>query len=74
MAMTDKVTWKSVILLLTLDQVAYAYRSLIASSRITLIMAKLNYMNKFQLNVLPSDKLLDWSKLKAFADDKINIT
>ena len=24
------------------------------------------------LNSLPNDKFLDWSKLKAFADDKIN--
>ena len=23
---------------------------------------------------LPNDKILDWSKLKAFADDKINVT
>ena len=26
-----------------------------------------------QFNSLPNDKLLDWSKLKAFADDKINV-
>ena len=26
------------------------------------------------LNQLPDDKLLDWSKLKAFADDKLNVT
>ena len=26
------------------------------------------------LNALPNDKILDWSKLKAFADDKINVT
>ena len=25
------------------------------------------------LNFLPNDKMLDWSKLKAFADDKINV-
>ena len=29
-------------------------------------------MDKF--NSLPNDKSLDWSKLKAFADDKINVT
>ena len=23
---------------------------------------------------LPNDKILDWSKLKAFAEDKINVT
>ena len=26
------------------------------------------------INSLPNDKFLDWSKLKAFADDKINVT
>ena len=26
------------------------------------------------LNPLPNNKFLDWSKLKAFADDKINVT
>ena len=26
------------------------------------------------LNSLPNDRFLDWSKLKAFADDKINVT
>ena len=26
------------------------------------------------VNPLPNDKSLDWSKLKAFADDKINVT
>ena len=26
------------------------------------------------LNPLPNDKLLDWSKLKALADDQINVT
>ena len=25
------------------------------------------------INSLPNDKILDWSKLKAFADDKINV-
>ena len=25
------------------------------------------------INTLPNDKILDWSKLKAFADDKINV-
>ena len=27
----------------------------------------------FQLNSLPNDKILDWSKLKALADDNINL-
>ena len=27
-----------------------------------------------ELDSLPNDKILDWSKLKAFADDKINVT
>ena len=26
------------------------------------------------LNPLPNHKILDWSKLKTFADDKINVT
>ena len=26
------------------------------------------------VNPLPNDKILHWSKLKAFADDKINVT
>ena len=26
------------------------------------------------LNSLPNDNFLDWSKLKAFADDKIDVT
>ena len=26
------------------------------------------------LTSLPKDKILDWTKLKAFADDKINVT
>ena len=28
----------------------------------------------YLINSLPNDKLLDWSKLKAFADNKINVT
>ena len=27
-----------------------------------------------EFNSLPNDKILDWSKLKAFAKDKINVT
>ena len=30
------------------------------------------FMDKF--NPLPNNKILDWSKFKAFADDKINMT
>ena len=30
-------------------------------------------MIKGVINSLPNDKILDWSKLKAFADDKFNI-
>ena len=26
------------------------------------------------VNTLPDNKILDWSKLKAFADDKINMS
>ena len=29
---------------------------------------------KWVFNSLPNHKYLDWSKLKAFADDKINVT
>ena len=28
----------------------------------------------FIFNSLPDDKILDWSRLKTFADDKINVT
>ena len=28
----------------------------------------------FYLNLLPDNKILDWSKLKAFADDQSNVT
>ena len=28
----------------------------------------------FRVNPLPNDKMLDWLKLKAFADGKINVT
>ena len=28
----------------------------------------------FIFNSLPNDKILDWSKIKAYADDKINVT
>ena len=34
-------------------------------------MESLNWTNKF-LNPLPNNKMLDWFKLKAFADDIIN--
>ena len=27
----------------------------------------------FHFNPLPDDKILDWSKLKAYADDKIKV-
>ena len=32
------------------------------------------HTNSRGINALPNDKILDWSKLKAFADDKINVT
>ena len=28
----------------------------------------------FRLNTLPNDEILDWSKLKVFADDEIQVT
>ena len=30
--------------------------------------------SKTSLNSLPNDKILDWSKFKVFANDKINVT
>ena len=27
-----------------------------------------------KFNFLPNDKILDWTKLKGFADDKMNVT
>ena len=30
-------------------------------------------MTKAAINSLPHDKILDWTKLKAFADNKINV-
>ena len=33
-----------------------------------------NTTTSYWLNSIPDDKILDWSKLKAFADDKINVT
>ena len=29
--------------------------------------------SSFSINTLPYKKILDWSKLKAFADEKINV-
>ena len=31
-------------------------------------------LHKLIINPLPNDKILDWSKLKAFADKKITVT
>ena len=28
----------------------------------------------FEFNPLPNDRILEWLKLKAFADDKLNVT
>ena len=33
-----------------------------------------NLVNKYAFNSLPNGKILDYSKLKACADDKINVT
>ena len=30
-------------------------------------------MTEILLNSLPNDQILDWSRLKTFADDKINL-
>ena len=40
-----------------------------------LIMLNLNRTTEIKsLNSFPKDKILDWSKFKAFADDEINVT
>ena len=38
------------------------------------IIMTLRIGNGAVLNPLPDNKILDWSKLKAFADDKLNVT
>ena len=35
---------------------------------------KILFVNQDNFNSLPNERILDWSKLKAFADDKINVT
>ena len=35
---------------------------------------KSRFKSKVYINTLPNNKFSDWSKLKAFADDKINVT
>ena len=37
-------------------------------------MSIMHYLMQLQVNSLPNNKILDWSKLKAFADDKIMVT
>ena len=32
------------------------------------------WVDFWYVNSLPNDKILDWSKLEGFADDKINVT
>ena len=32
------------------------------------------HLKRLHLNPFPKDKILDWSKLKAFADNKKNVT
>ena len=38
------------------------------------ILLSLRYANCDLFNSLQNDKILDWSKLKGFADDKLNVT
>ena len=38
-----------------------------------LIILKQKTFKKVLVNSLPNNKVLDWSKLKAFADDKMNV-
>ena len=37
-------------------------------------LQKYGYIYKKTLNSLPTDKFLDWSKFKAFADNKMKMT
>ena len=37
-------------------------------------LAQTERSSKITFNFLPNDKILDWSKLKAFADDNVNLT
>ena len=46
-------------------------QSKILSSVSGLIDLVLNFKD---FNSIPNDKILDWSKLKAFADNKVNVT
>ena len=34
---------------------------------------RLKKLKNFVFNTLPNDKILDWTKLKAFADDKLDV-
>ena len=38
------------------------------------LFVNFKFLQKVLLNSLPHNKILDWSKLKAFADDKLNAT
>ena len=38
------------------------------------VVIDLGLYSSIILNPLPNDNILDWSKLKGFADDKINVT
>ena len=35
---------------------------------------KIKLIMRDRINSIPNDNILDWSKLKAFADDKITVT
>ena len=38
------------------------------------LLSPVNMLISYNFEGLPDDKILDWSKLKAFADDKLNVT
>ena len=54
--------------------IVYHFTPKKCSIKISLILAPDNNTNRFQLvNPLPNDKFLDWTKFKAFADEKPKI-
>ena len=47
---------------------------ILSSNLDELFTIKHQQQGQVTVNSLPNDRSLDWSKLKAFADDKINVT
>ena len=55
------------------DMVSSPFDSKITSKQFYDCIGKYTFIFR-AFNSLPSDEFLDWSKLKVFADDKINVT